>query len=84
MIIFENFASHCWNRSTIKTCSFYYPKKVSGDPIYSIEYNGHEVFSIENNAAIEKTGMELSLGDNYYLNANSKARNIILEEIFDA
>ena len=63
---------------------FCYPQKVSGDAIYSIEYNGHEVFSIENNAAIEKSGMELSLGDNYYLNANSKARNIILEEILDA
>ena len=72
------------NRFTIRTCSFYYPKKVSGDPIYSIEYNSHEVFSIENNAAIEKSGMELSLGDNYYLNANSKAKSIILEEIDDA
>ena len=56
-------------------------QKVSGDAIYSIEYNGHEVFSIENNDAIEKAGMELSLGDTYYLNANSKARNIILEKI---
>ena len=27
--------------------------------------------------------MELSLGDTYYLNANSKARNIILEEVLD-
>ena len=45
-----------------------------------MEFNGHEVFSVENNAAIEKTGMELTLGDNYYFDANSKARNIILEE----
>ena len=69
---------------TIRTCNLCYPQKVSGDAIYSIEYNGHEIFSIENNAAIEKPGMELSLGDNYFLDANSKARNIILEEVKDA
>ena len=66
------------------TCIFSYPQKVSGDPIYSITYNGHEIFSVENNAAIEKTGMKLSLGDSYHLNANSQARNIIIDEVFQA
>ena len=64
------------------TCNFSYPQKVSGDPIYSIAYNGHEIFSIVNNAAIETTGMTLTLGDTYYSDANSQARNIILEEAF--
>ena len=82
--IFENSASNCLNRSTIRTCNFFYQQKESGVAIYSIEYNGHEVFSVENNSPIEKTGMELTLGDNYYMDANSKARNIILEEVSDA
>ena len=69
---------------TIRTCNLCYPQKVSGDVIYSIKYNGHEVFCMENNAAIEKTGMKLSLGDTNSLNANAIARNIILEEVFDA
>ena len=56
--------------------------KVSGDPIYSITYNGHEIFSKENNAAIEKTGLKLSLGDPFTLNANSQARNIIIEKVY--
>merc|ERR1739848_101455 len=56
----------------------------SGDAIYSIEYNGHEVFSIENNDPIEKPGMELSFGDTYFQDANSKARNLILEDVLDA
>ena len=84
MIIFENFVSNCQNRSPIRTCIFYYPQKDSGDAIYSIEYNGHEVFSIENNDAIEKPGMELSFGDTYFQDANSKARNLILEDVVDA
>ena len=75
--LLENFA-------TIGTCNFCHPQKESGSAIYSMEFNGHEVFSVENNAPIEKTGMELTLGDNYYFDANSKARNIILEEISDA
>ena len=66
---------------TIRTCNLCYPQKVSGDAIYSIKYNGRQVFCMENNAAVEKTGMKLSLGDGYTHNANAKARNIILEEV---
>ena len=66
---------------TIRTCNLCYPEKVSGDAIYSIKYNGRQVFCMENNAAVEKTGMKLSLGDGYTHNANAKARNIILEEV---
>ena len=69
---------------TISICNLCHPQKVSGDAIHSIKYNGREVFCIENDAAIEKTGMELSLGDGYTQDANSIARNIILEEIFDS
>ena len=69
---------------TMSICNLCHPQKVSGDAIYSIKYNGREVFCIENDAAIEKTSMKLSLGDASSIDANSIARNIILEEIFDS
>ena len=85
--IYEHFSKFC--KQLLKSVyhynlQFFYQQKESGVAIYSIEYNGHEVFSVENNSPIEKTGMELTLGDNYYMDANSKARNIILEEVSDA
>ena len=53
-----------------------------GDPRYSISYNGVEVYAVNNWSAQVKTNMNLSLGDPYYSDANSRIKNLIVAEAF--
>ena len=55
------------------------------DPLYSLTFNGQQVFSHINYNAQEFTNMYLYLGDQLHTkhgNANSKMRNILMEEAF--